>query len=212
MASARTFKVGPRALQAGDGGLLTAAAIAIVVGLPALLVHTLGGWGVLVVAAVLLAPLLAWSLYGRHVDVTATLGAILGFIVGAVVAFLAVGALGSLLGMSQENLSWTAVTVVVAASLAVAVWLTVDALRDLSPRRREHVRLDIVRLLATVAYAAFVVGWIVWARGLTPDQDRVEALALLYLPGAMGAAAVTGADLLVRRHERRSHGHLVSGA
>ena len=63
--------------------------------------------------------------------------------------------------------------VVVAAYLVVIVWLDVDALRDLSPQRREHVRLDIVRLLATVVYVAFVVGWIVWARGLTPDIDRV---------------------------------------
>ncbi len=114
--------------------------------------------------------------------------------------------------MSQGHISWAAVVAVVAASLAVAVWLDVDALRDLSPHLRTHVRLDVLRLLATVAYVAFVVGWIVWARGLTPEQDRVRALTLLYEPGAIGAAAVMGADLLVRRHERRGHRHLVSGA
>jgi len=215
MATARTSKVGPRALLAGDGGLLAAAAFAIVVGLLTLLVHAVDGsgpWGVLVVAVLLLAPLLAWWLHGHHVDVTATLGAILGFIGGAIVAFLAVAGIGSLLGMSQGHLSWAAVAAVVAASLAVAVWLDIDALRDLSPHLRTHVRLDVLRLLATVAYVAFVVGWIVWARGLTPEQDRVKALTLLYEPGAIGAAVVMGADLLVRSRERRSHRHLVSGA
>ncbi len=209
MASARTFQVGPRALLAGDGGLLTAATVGIGVGLYALGVGWLSPLGMV---ALLLTPPLAWYLHGRHVDATATLGAVLGGIVGAVVAFLAVNGLGSLFGMSQTNLPGPVVAVVVAAYLAVAAWLAVDALRDLSPQRRTHVRLDIVRLLATVAYVAFVVGWIVWARGLSPDVDRVQALALLYEPGAMGAAAVTGADLLARRHERRSHGHLVSGA
>jgi hypothetical protein len=107
---------------------------------------------------------------------------------------------------------WVVVAVIAAASLALAAWLAVDAVRDLSPQRREHVRLDIVRLLATVAWVAFIVGWVVWARGLSPDADRVAALATLCGSGAMGAAAVTGADLLVRRRERRSHRHLVPGA
>lgn len=215
MASARTFKAGPRALLAGDGGLLAAAAFAVVVGLLALLMDAFDGSGpvgVLVVAVLLFAPLLAWWLHGHHVDVTATLGAILGFIAGAIVAFLAVAGISGLLGLSQGHLSWASVAAVVAVSLAVAVWLDVDALRDLSPHLRTHVRLDVLRLLATVAYVAFVVGWIVWARGLTPEQDRVRALTLLYEPGAIGAAAVMGADLLVRRHERRGHRHLVSGA
>ncbi len=209
MTSARTFKVGPRALLAGDGGLLAAGTAGIVIGLDSFGARLPAAVGL---AAVIFAPLLAWLLHGRRVDATATLGAILGFIVGAVVAFLAVNAMGSLLGLSQGDLSWAAVGVVAAASVAVAVCLCGDALRDLSPQRREHVLLDILRLLGTVAYVAFVVGWIVEARGLTPEQDKVQALALLYEPGAMGAAAVLGGDLLVRRRERRSHRHLVSSA
>jgi len=209
MAAARTFKVGPRALLAGDGGLLTAATVGIGMGLYAWGVGWLSWVGMV---ALLLTPPLAWWLHGRHFDLTATLGAVLGCMVVGIVAFLAVNLLGGLFGLSQGNLPWVVVAVIVAAYLAVAAGLVVDALRDLSPQRREHVGLDIARLLATLAFVAFIVGWIIGARGFSADVDRVGALTTLYEPGALGAAAVTGADLLVRRHERRSHTHLISGA
>jgi hypothetical protein len=208
MASARTFKLGPRALLAGDGGLLTTAVFAVVLGASLLWASgaTIG------FAVTALAPLLAWWLHGRRVDGTATLGAILGFIAGGVVVFAAL-ALGLPFGMSGTNIPgavWVGVAVVAAAYLVAIVRLDVDALRDLSPQRRTHVWLDILRLLATVVYVAFIVGAIVWTRG-SPDVDRVRSLADLLAPGALGAAAVMGADLMVRRHERRSHGRLISG-
>jgi hypothetical protein len=103
------------------------------------------------------------------------------------------------------------VAVLAAAYLVAIVWLDVDALRDLSPQRREHARLDIVRLLATAVYVAFIVGEIVWATGAS-NVDQVQVLVVLVGPGALGAAAVMGADLVVRRHEQRSRGHLVPGA
>jgi hypothetical protein len=56
MASARTFKVGPRALLAGDGGLLTSAVFAVTVG-ASLLWASGAGVGFAFTA---LAPLLAW--------------------------------------------------------------------------------------------------------------------------------------------------------
>ena len=212
MASARTFKVGPRTVQAGDGGLLTAGAVGIVVGLDSLL----GSAGMLAAvgfAIVLLAPLLAWWLHGRHVYGTATLGAILGFVVGGVVLFAAL-ALGLPFGLDGTNIPGVVVlgvAVLAAAYLIAIVWLDVDALRDLSPKRRTHVRLDIVRLLATAVYVAFIVGEIVWATGAS-NVDQVQVLVVLVGPGALGAAAVMGADLVVRRHEQRSHAHLVPGA
>jgi hypothetical protein len=208
MASARTFKLGPRALLAGDGGLLTTAVFAVVLG--ASLLWASGATVGFAVTA--LAPLLAWWLHGRHVDGTATLGAILGFIAGGVAVFAAL-ALGLPFGQSGTNIPgavWVGVAVVAAAYLVAIARLDVDALRDLSPQRRTHVWLDILRLLATVVYVAFIVGAIVWTRG-SPNVDRVRSLADLLAPGALGAAAVMGADLMVRRHERRSHGRLISG-
>jgi hypothetical protein len=219
MASARTFKVGPRALLAGDGGLLTAGLVGFIMGLASL---DAGLPAVFGLAVVLLGPLLAWLLRGRVVDGTATLGAVLGFIAGTVVVIAVLTALGLVtgvlglegtFGLSQDNLPVALVALVAVPYLAVAGLLDVDALRDLSRRRREHVWLDICRLLATVAYVALIVGVIVWTTGSpSPLTDRVPVFFSLVGPGALGAAAATGADLLVRRHERRSRGHLVSGA
>jgi hypothetical protein len=218
MASARTVKVGPRALLAGDGGLLTAGLVGLVLGLDSL---GAGLPAVLGFAVVLLAPLLAWGLHGRHVDGTATLGAILGFIAGVLVLIAGLALLGivtgvlgleDVFGLSQGNLPVALVALVAVPYLAVTAWLVVDALRDFSPRRRRYVWLDILRLLATVAYVAFIVGVIVWTTGSpSPLTDRVPVFLSLVGPGALGAAAVTVADLLVRRHEQRSHGNLVSG-
>jgi hypothetical protein len=45
------------------------------------------------------------------------------------------------------------------------------------------------------------------------DTDAgVSTLLLPAVPGAMGAAVVTLADIMVRRDERRSSTHLISGA
>jgi hypothetical protein len=48
----------------------------------------------------------------------------------------------------------TAVVAIVVAYLAVAVWLEVDALRGLSPKRREHAWPDVARPVATVVFVA----------------------------------------------------------
>jgi hypothetical protein len=213
MASARTFKVGPRTVQAGDGGLLTAAVFALVVWLPSLLWESMGaGIGIAGIVGTALAPLLAWRLHVRHADGTATLGAILGFIAGVVVLFVAL-ALGLPFGLDGTNIPGVVVVgvaVLAAAYLVAIVWLDVDALRDLSPQRRTHVWLDILRLLATAVYVAFIVAVIVRATGAS-NVDQVQVLVVLVGPGALGAAAVMGADLMVRRGERRSHGRLVPG-
>jgi hypothetical protein len=212
MASARTFKAAPRTALAGDGGLLTAGAVGILLGLNAIGVPMPAFVGV---AALLLAPLLAWYLHGRRVDGMATLGAVLGFIAGIVAVFAALG-VGALFGMSNTHIPaavWVGLGIVGAVFLVAIVWLDVDALRDLSSRRREHVWLDILRLLATVSYFAFVAGWTVWAAGsLTPEVDRVPLLVVPIGPCVLGAAAGGIAELVVRRHEQRSRGHLASGA
>jgi hypothetical protein len=215
MASARTFKVGPRALLAGDGGLLTVAAFAVLAPLGSLL--QAGEIFLLVVC--LLTPLLAWWLHGRRVDRPATEGAVLGYLAGAALSLVLLGLLAllialplSLLGLSGTE--WITAAAVIVAYLAVAARLDADALRDLSRRRREHARLDVARLIATVAGVAYMVGAIVWATG-HPEWDYTGAFLLLGACGVVGAAAVTVADWMVRRHNQRSHGydgHPVSGA
>jgi hypothetical protein len=173
-----------------------------------------------IAAAVFGAPLLVWTLHGRHNDSTARLGAGLGFVAGGVTVFAVVmladivGALGMVVGLSAtKSAGAMAVAVAVAvAFLVVIAWLDVDALRDLSPKRRGHVRIDIARLVATAAYAAFCVGVIVEV-GAGPEPDAgVYTGILLLAPGALGAVVVTVAAAITRSAERRSDAHLISGA
>jgi hypothetical protein len=211
MASARTSKIGPRALLAGDGGLLTVAAFAVLGPLASLL----QAGAILLMGVVLLAPLLAWWLHGRSVDTPATEGAVLGYLAGAGLSLVLLGLIALLVALPLSALSlsgteWITAAVVIVAYLAVAARLDVDALRDLSPGRREHARLDVARLVATLAGVAFIVGAIVWATG-HPLWDYTGAFLLLAGCGVVGAAVVTIADLMVRRHERHSRGHLIEG-
>lgn len=227
MASSRPQKWGSRAMLAADAGVLTAAAVGLALepGTPE--PGALGFLGSVLLwvgmAALVLVPLLAWWLHGRHVDGTATLGAVLGFVAGAAVVYgllfvwIGLGALSHAFVVSGGNVPIGVVileAVLVAAYLTAMVWLDVDALRDLSRKRRAHVLLDVLRLLATAAYVAVVVGLIAWTagRGLASGVDRVPILVFLWGPGVVGAATAIGADLLVRRHELRSHTHLQAGA
>jgi len=226
MASARTFKVGPRALLAGDGGLLMAAACAVVMGLALLLgsvPHAPIVVGIIGMAVAVFAPLLAWRLHGRHADGSATGGALLGYITGGALLFLLlmlgaiVARIATAVGLfataddAGNVVGLIAVVAIVVAYLVVVAWLDVDALRDLSPQRRTHAWLDVARLLATAACVAYLVGVIVWATGAS-DVDDVGLILLLVAPGAIGAAVVTVADVMVRRDEQGSHAHLISGA
>lgn len=218
MAAGRTLHVGPRAVLAGDGALIMAAACAILAPLSSLL----EGAVFPLMAVGLLAPLLAWRLHGRRVDGPATGGAVLGYLAGVgmtlgllgllALVMLALSAAGLpevMSGSSTGNLVIALIVVVVCA--VVAVWLDSDALRDLSAKRREHVWLDVARVAATVAIAAYFVGVAVWAAG-SSGFDSTGAVLSVGGCGVVGAAVVTIADLMVKRHEQRvGGGHLLSG-
>ena len=218
MASARTFKVGPRALLAGDGGLLMAAACAV----SAPLGYLFEGAAIPLMVVGLLAPLLVWWLHGCRVDRMATGGAVLGYLAGVmlllVLMMLTVLVILTLtaVGLSATSvdagkvLGQIQVVAIAVAYLALAERLDVIALRDLAAQRREHARLDVARLVATVAGVAYLVGVIVWAMG-HPEFDYIGMILSLGGCGIVGAAVVTVADMNVRHDERRSHGHLVSG-
>ena len=218
MASARTFKLRPHALLAGDGALLMAAACAVLA--PLAYLYEAATFPLMVVG--LLAPLLVWWLHGRRVDRTATGGAVLGYLAGVGLALgLVALTVIVLLTLTAVGLSATSddagkllgqiqVVVIAVAYLALAAWLDVVALRDLAAKRREHVRLDVARLVATVAGVAYLAGVIVWATG-HPQFDYIGAGLSVGGCGIVGAAVVTVADVMVKSHEQRSHGQLVSG-
>jgi hypothetical protein len=227
MASARSQMWGPRAELGGDGGLILTAAIAVVLGLAALLgsgAHKSNVvWGALGLLAICVGPLIAWRLHGRRVDGQSTGGAVLGYIVGWVVVFALVilGALvarlAHLLGLfdtvddAQQGVGLVLGLALASVYLAVAVWLDVEALRDLSATRRRHVPLDIARMVASVAYVAYAVGVLVAVTARSDPQAGMYTFLMLAAPGAVGAAVVIAADMLVSRDEQRSHGRLISG-
>jgi hypothetical protein len=93
----------------------------------------------------------------------------------------------------------------------VAVWVDVDALRDLAATRRRRVPLDITRVFASVAYVAYAVGVLAGVTAGSDSQAGMYTFFRLATPGLVGAAVMIGADMLVSRDERRSHGHLISG-
>lgn len=227
MRSLRTRIPGARAVLAGDGGLLTAAALAVVLALALALgsgSHASNVAGISgMAAAIVLGPLAAWRLHKLRADGSATAGAVLGFIAGFVsvwvilpVAWLlayVVVALGAVVGVSVSSSAGASVVGVAIAALylVAACWLDIAALRDLAPARRTHVVLDIARLVATVAYAAYVAGVILLVTPGSAADAGMSTVLLLAVPGSVGAVVVTIAGLVVTRDEQRSRGRLISG-
>ena len=219
MTSARTLKLGPYAVLAGDGALFMAAACAVLAPLATL--SEVAAFPLMAVG--LLAPLLVWWLHRRRVDRTATGGAVLGYLVGAgvalglvaltVIVLLALTVVGVSAASDDAGrlLGQIQVVVIALAFLALAAWLDVDALRDLFAKRRAHVWLDIARLVATVAGVAYLGGVVVWATG-HPQFDYIGMILSFGGCGIVGASVVTVADVMVKRHEHGNHGRLVSGA
>ena len=214
-----------RAVLAADGCLLTAGAFGLGTAL-SFAIDSLAGVGpagsgtaggaetvimtvswLIGVAGFFVGPPLAWLLHGRRVDWVASLGAVAGYVLGgaavyaatmlaALITWLVFLATGSEVGGAIAFL-----VVTVAALLALIVWLAIDAARDLSPRQREHVGLDIARLLAAVAVIGFSVG----VYSLTTMQGAFdpEALAFMLVAGVAGGVVVAAADFAVVNVGRR---------
>jgi hypothetical protein len=218
MKAVRVFTIGPRAGLAGDGALIMAAACAVLAPLATLLQNAF----LPLMAIGILAPLLAWRLHGRRVDAPATTGALLGYAAGAGFALAlllvlggiarALTAVGLPTGDNGSGVGGPVLAgVVVAAFLVLAVWLDIDALRDLFAKPREHVGLDVARIVATVAGVAYFVGVFLWAAA-APGFDYIGAALSVGGCGAVGAAVVTVADIMVkRRGQPAGDGHLLSG-
>ena len=225
----------PHAALIADSCLLTAGALAAL-GLPGLLFVGLGlirvtenGPGpdvlstvlagfasMLLNAAIIVGPLSAWLLHGRRVSWVAVLGAVLGVVV-AVIVLVPLTLLAVFVGTAVAPLaSWefagpvAILAVVAAAFVALTVTLDVDAARDLVPTRRAHRRLDIARIVATVALIAFVAVS-VWLGFAKPASEAGEAGIFAFYAGAGGAVIVAVADAITTFVERREASRAVAG-
>jgi hypothetical protein len=206
-----------RAVLAADGCLLTAGAFclgqSLGFGIDSLAGGgpvgngSTGGWATVIgsiswfisVVGVVIGPLAAWRLHGRRVGWTTTFGALVGYALGGasvfaltLVASLPMWAVRLVTGSEYAG-AIAYLALVAAAFLVLSGWLAFDAARDLAPKRREHVWLDVVRLLATVSAVGFSAGVVAFqfrASGFDP-----EAVVFVLAAGVLGGAVVATADL-----------------
>lgn len=199
----------PRFRLAADGCLLTAGAFALGTTVSLALdqsavvnaaVATLS-W-IVGVAGFFVGPLLAWLLHRRRLGWVAALGALAGYVLGgaAVYAATLLAALSTwLVQLATDSDTAGALAfflAVMAALFALVLWLVVDAVRDLSSKRRHHVGLDIGRILAALAVIGFTVGVVVVTTGGSGFDP--EALAFMLAGALSGGLVVAAADFAVR--------------
>jgi hypothetical protein len=198
-----------RALLIGDGFALTAttfaASIAVGLGLWVLL-GSPGSSAFFALTNVVLmfaggagGIVATWLLHGRRITAAAVIGAIAGAAAGGLAVPL-VAALSYLVGLPLSLMTtWefagpvATLGIVSLAFVALFVWLVVDAVRDLGPARREHVRLDIARIVAAVLFAIYV-GVVLVQAFAQPGAEMGEAIIFALAAGPSGAMAVAGAD------------------
>lgn len=228
MSTDTTRVTGGRAALAGDACLFTATAFSVLSAIAGAIV-LLGGASPIggapppgvsgivlqVVASVLipvslaLGPIAAWHLHGRRFGGVAVLGFLLGIVAG-VATVQVIALLAMLAGTTVERVTGVELAgliamlaIVAAAFLAVVVALDIDAVRDLSPERGEHRRLDIARIVATVVVLVYMAGTI----GLNvanPKSEIGEAGIFALGAGIFGAVVVAVADAVRAFVERRS--------
>lgn len=211
-------------LTAGAFGLLTALSFAVfsLAGLSPLGATPESGWEMLLMAVVwilgvsgmIVGPVLTWILHGRRIDRTAVLSALAGFFLGGNViwvVFMLVAAAAGLL--MKPFTSWefagpvAGAAFVAAALVALTVWLDVDAVRDFSPSRREHLRLDVARLASTVVIVVFAAVVILTMR-TNPEN---EAGAFILAAGVFAGAGMAVTDWIVRYIEQRADSRKSAG-
>lgn len=200
---------------AADACLLTSASFLLVTALAGLLVpqgEAQGAVALLMAAGSLLslivmaaAPILAWRLHGRPLTWTAILGGIVGgFLAGAMVLLISLvamllGGLTTLVAHSEFAGPLALLGVLAVAFLVVVVLMVIAALRDLSPTRRLHPRLDVIRLVAAGILALTSAGVGIWIAN-HPGTETGEALIMAMAAGLAGACAVGGAEIWTNRY------------
>ncbi len=214
-------------MLAADGFLITAGTFAVMMGaafgLDALGVAPLGEPGgsgsafalsliswLLQVGGFVVGPTLAWRLTGHRFTRFAVLGAVIGFPLGgaAIMVVLVPGVLfgwlGSKITSSERAGALVYLALVVVALLVVIALLDIDAFRDLPDSRRDHVALDVARLLATIAIAVFAAVEISIAVSGTGDSEVADPAVFMIAAGVLGATVVTSANLVERFFSSRA--------
>lgn len=157
------------------------------------------------IGGMFVGPVLVWLLYRRRFDKGAVLGALVGFGLGGAAIFpvaMLGAALDWLVGLVTD-VEYAGLIgylgLIVAAFVALLVWLDIRAVRDLSSAR-ENVPLAISRFVATLAVIGFAWGvTVAVVAGEGPDAG-----VFMLAAGLGGAIVVTMAELGSRYLQRQT--------
>ena len=159
--------------------------------------------------ALVIGPAAAWLLHDRRIDRAAVISGVIGLAAGGVavggfcvLAALVAGAIGPVGGW-EFTIPVALLGTVGAVFLVLLVVLDVDSIRDLSPRRRKHTRLDLARLVSTLVIAVFVVV-VSRVQATHPATEIGTAGVFMLGAGAVGAATMLVAKAIHARWEKRS--------
>jgi hypothetical protein len=213
MASGKSVVTRERVELAGDALLITSALFGLltagVLGIATMVWKTdFPVWLQLLSSLVILAagiggPAATWLLHGRRITVPALIGAVLGApVAGAVVMgfILLSWPLGWLVSpISRSEFAGPIALLVLVGILftGAMTWLVVDAVRDFVPTRREHARLDVIRVVGFLVLVALGAATAVIALN-TSNGEIVEAPVFAVVAGVSAAVSVTVADLATR--------------
>ncbi len=139
----------------------------------------------------------AWRVHGRAWQRNSWIGLLVGVVAGGAamdLLIMAIAAFGRFIPSPvPDEGPWGLVIVMVIAVLAFLAVPLVDAIRDLVPGRRSHVRIDALRLGAFAVIVALIAGTV--AVGFQQESELGEAGLFMVLLAAPAAVAVLVMDL-----------------
>lgn len=158
--------------------------------------------------SLIVGPAAAWYLHGRRLDKAAVLSGLFGLVGGVVsvgVLYASLVALSGGFAQAGDSQDFTGGLIMLGIAavvfFSVLVALDIGAVRDLRASRREHVRLDIVRLVATLVLVAGAAA-IAVAQTMNPASEVGDAGAFALMAGAVSAVTTY---LAVKLHAAARH-------
>lgn len=181
---------GTTAAMVGDAALLTA--VTVIAGPLSLII----------------GPTAAWLLHGRRLSRAAAIGGAIGVVTGIAgvgglfLVLLAIGSAIGPIGGSEFTYPIVLLSAAGAVFLVGLVALDIDAVRDLARTRRNHIRVDIARLVSTLVLALAVTA-ITVIQATNPATEIGDAGVFALAAGAVGAITMLVGGMIHARLESR---------
>ena len=195
-------KPAERLALCADAFLFTGALFLVTQGFLGIIMVTLRSFGIeiamdipsqlFMIASLLAGILVAWRMHAHLIRGRVWLYMIAGILISGtlmIAAFFAFMSLGRFIPNPVPEVEgpWGAVVVLLLAVVAFLVKPVINAVRDLFPGKRAHIRLDLMRLGALVVIVAAVIATTVY--GISTGSEVAEA-GIFMVPVAAAAACV----------------------